>query len=71
MHSLRIPIRPFTIDRKAWPFADTAQGARASACYSLIETAKANNRNPYTYILDVLEHISEANTPEKLDGLPL
>jgi len=34
-------IRPFALGRKAWLFADTPQGARASAtCFSLIETAK-------------------------------
>jgi len=63
-------IRPFAIGRKAWLFADTPQGAKASAaCYSLIETAKANDIDPYTYILHVLQQISEADTPEKLDAL--
>lgn len=34
-----------------WLFADTQRGAKASAsCYSLIETAKANNLEPYKYI---------------------
>ena len=34
-------IRPFAVGRKAWLFADSAQGAKASAtCYSLLETAK-------------------------------
>ncbi|BFI52593.1 Transposase and inactivated derivatives [Yersinia similis] len=41
-------IRPFAIGRKAWLFADSSQGANASAtCYSLIVTAKANNLEPY------------------------
>ena len=36
-------IRPFAVGRKAWLFADTPDGARASAAwFSLIETAKAN-----------------------------
>ena len=36
-------IRPFVIGRKGWLFADTPQGAEASAIiYSLMETAKAN-----------------------------
>ncbi|MCG8432300.1 MAG: IS66 family transposase, partial [Candidatus Omnitrophica bacterium] len=44
-------IRPFATGRRAWLFADTPQGARASAaCYSLIETAKANGLEPYAYI---------------------
>ena len=49
-------IRPFAIGRKAWLFADTTRGANASAtCYSLIETAKANNLEPYAYILHLLK----------------
>ena len=36
-------IRPFVVGRKGWLFADTPQGAEASAIiYSLMETAKAN-----------------------------
>jgi len=41
-------IRPFVIGRKNWLFAGNQKGAEASAClYSLIETAKANNLEPY------------------------
>lgn len=63
-------IRPFAVGRKAWLFADTSQGARASAtCYSLIETAKANGLEPSAYIHHVLERIAEADTVEKLEAL--
>lgn len=63
-------IRPFAVGRKAWLFADSSQGARASACcYSLIETAKANNLEPAAYIQHVLERIGEADTVEKLEAL--
>lgn len=63
-------IRPFAVGRKAWLFADTSQGANASAtCYSLIETAKANNLEPSAYIHHVLKHIAEADTLEKLETL--
>jgi len=63
-------IRPFALGRKAWLFADTSQGARASAtCYSLIETAKANGLEPSAYIQYVLEHIATADTLEKLETL--
>ena len=35
-------IRPFTLGRKNWMFADTPFGAHASAAlYALVETAKA------------------------------
>ena len=63
-------IRPFALGRKAWLFADTPQGAHASAtCYSLIETAKANGLEPSSYIEHVLNHIAEADTLEKLEKL--
>jgi len=63
-------IRPFALGRKAWLFADTSQGANASAtCYSLIETAKANGLEPSAYIHHVLKHIADADTLEKLEAL--
>ena len=63
-------IRPFAVGRKAWLFADTPQGARASAaCYSLVETAKANNLDPYAYLHHVLANIAQADTVEKLEAL--
>lgn len=63
-------IRPFAVGRRAWLFADTPQGARASAtCYSLIETAKANGLEPHAYIRHVLASIGEAKTLEQLEDL--
>jgi len=63
-------IRPFAVGRRAWLFADTSHGARASAtCYSLVETAKANNLEPYAYLKHVLAHIAAADTVEKLEAL--
>ena len=63
-------IRPFAVGRKAWLFADTPHGARASAtCYSLVETAKLNGLEPYAYLKHVLEHIAEADTVEQLEAL--
>lgn len=44
-------IRPFVIGRKAWLFSNTVRGANASAAlYSLIETAKLNDHEPYDYL---------------------
>jgi transposase len=44
-------IKPFVIGRKNWLFANTAQGARASAViYSVIETAKLNHCSPFKYL---------------------
>ena len=63
-------IRPFAVGRKAWLFADTTRGANASAtCYSLIETAKANDLEPYAYILHILNHIGAADTLEEIETL--
>ncbi len=63
-------IRPFAVGRRAWLFADTSRGARASAtCYSLVESAKANGLEPYAYLQHVLAHIAAADTVEKLEAL--
>jgi len=63
-------IRPFAVGRRAWLFADTSHGARASAtCYSLVETAKANGLEPYAYLQHVLANIAAADTVEKLEAL--
>ena len=44
-------IRPFVVGRKNWLFSGSPRGAAASCFfYSLIETAKANNLNPYGYL---------------------
>lgn len=51
-------IRPFVIGRKNWLFAGTPDGAKASAdIYSLIETAKANNLEPYRYLRFLFEKL--------------
>ena len=63
-------IRPFAVGRRAWLFADTPKGARASAsCFSLVETAKANGLEPYAYLEYVLQRIAAADTLEKLEAL--
>ena len=44
-------IRPFTVGRKNWLFNGGPQGAKASAAiYSIVETAKANELDPYKYL---------------------
>ncbi|WP_408740147.1 IS66 family transposase [Vibrio owensii] len=51
-------VRPFTVGRNNWLFSNTHNGARASAVlYSLIETAKANDCEPYDYLEYVLREI--------------
>jgi transposase len=54
-------IRPFAIGRRAWLFCDTPAGAEASArLYSLVETAKANALEPYTWLVKVMRGLPEA-----------
>ena len=44
-------IKPFVIDRKNFLFANTPNGAEASAItFSIIETAKENGLDPYQYL---------------------
>lgn len=63
-------IRPFAVGRKAWLFADTQYGARASAnLYSLVMTAKANGLEPHTYLLQLFEQLPSARTVEDLEAL--
>ncbi|MCB2183771.1 MAG: IS66 family transposase [Desulfobulbaceae bacterium] len=51
-------IRPFVIGRKNWLFSGTPEGAEASALlYSLIETAKANNLEPFSYLRFLFEKL--------------
>jgi transposase len=63
-------IRPFVIGRKAWLFSDTPAGAHASAViYSLVQTAKANGLEPYTWLRRVLRDLPAANTVEAVEAL--
>lgn len=63
-------IRPFVVGRKAWLFADTSQGAKASAtCYSLVETAKLNGLEPLGYLQTLLTELPYADTVEKVEAL--
>ncbi|GFM84115.1 transposase [Pseudomonas cichorii] len=63
-------IRPFCIGRKNWMFSVTPKGATASAqLYSLVETAKANGREPYTWLRHVLERLPQAVSVEDFEAL--
>ena len=65
-------IKPFVIGRKNFLFSKSPKGAQASAIvYSVIETAKANNLNPFyylTYLFEKLPNIDLESTDE-LDKL--
>ncbi len=63
-------IRPFVVGRKNWLFCDTVAGANASAnLYSLIETAKANHQEPYTYLKTVFSELPKATSVEDIEAL--
>jgi hypothetical protein len=63
-------IKPFVIDRKNFLFANTPRGAKASAVmFSLIETAKENGLNPFTYLVYVFEHAPNGNILNNPDAL--
>ncbi len=49
-------VKPFVLGRKNWLFSGSPKGAHASALlFSLIETAKANDLNPYGYLKWIFE----------------
>ena len=63
-------IRPFVVGRRSWLFADTVGGANASAnLYSLIETAKANEIEPYRYLVALFKALPLAQTVDDYEAL--
>ena len=63
-------IRPFVLGRKNWLFAGTPQGAEASAMlFSLIETARANNCEPYSYLRHIFARLPNAQSLEDYEAL--
>lgn len=63
-------IRPFVIGRKNWLFSASPKGATASAnLYSLIETAKANGLEPYTYLRKIFTELPRATCIEQIEAL--
>jgi hypothetical protein len=63
-------IRPFVIGRKNWLFSASVNGAKASAnIYSLIETAKANQREPYQYLRHLFTELPKVTTADQIEAL--
>lgn len=51
-------IKPFVLGRKNYMFSKSPKGAQASAIsYSIIETAKANDLNPFLYLTYLFEQL--------------
>ena len=64
-------IKPFVQGRKQWLFSCTPNGAESSSIYySIVETAKANNLNPFQYIKFLLEKLPSAKTADLASLLP-
>jgi transposase len=63
-------IRPFALGRKNWLFKGSPAGAKAGALfYSLIETCKANNIEPYKYFCAMLPRIRLCKADEDYRAL--
>ena len=63
-------IQSFVFGRRSWLFADTMGGANASAnLYSLIETAKANNIEPYRYLAALFKKLPLRQTIDDYEAL--
>ncbi len=65
-------IKPFVIGRKNYLFCKSPHGAKASAIiYSIVETAKMNNLNPFYYLKYLFEQLpnTRLTSPESLDHL--
>ena len=63
-------IRPFSLGRRNWLFADTTKGAKASAAlYSIVSTARANGLEPYAYLKRLFTELPKASTVENFEAL--
>lgn len=64
-------IRPFVVGRKNWLFSGSPGGAEASAgLYSLIETAKAADLDPYWCLCYIFEKLPTARVQDLDELLP-
>lgn len=63
-------IKPFVIGRKNWMFYQSIAGVRAAeVIYSIIETAKLNGLEPYSYLRHLLTHMPSITTELELEKL--
>lgn len=64
-------IRPIAIGRNNWLFAGSLRaGKRAAAVMSLIQSAKLNGHDPYTYLKDVLTRLPTQRASQIHELLP-
>ena len=63
-------LRPYVLGRKNWLFSATPAGARATALfYTLVETAKLNGVEPYSYFCCLFERLPYAQTTSERQAL--
>ena len=59
-NSLENLMRPWAMGRKAWLFAGSElAGQRAAVVMSLVQSAKLNGHDPWTYLKDILQRLPE------------
>jgi len=63
-------IKPFATGRKNWLFANSVNGANAAAViYSLVETCKAHDVDPYRWLRHTLATLPNVDTPQQIEAL--
>jgi transposase len=63
-------IKPFVIGRKGWLFANSVEGAHAAArIFSLIETCKYHEIEPYYYFRYILNELPKCTTLAEFEAL--
>ena len=63
-------IKPFAIGRKGWLFADSVAGANAAAVlFSLVETCKHHNIEPYDWFRYALKQMPLCKTDAEIEAL--
>lgn len=63
-------IKPFAIGRKGWLFADSVSGAHAAATiFSLVETCKYHDIEPYDWFRYALQQIPLCKTEAEVEAL--
>ena len=56
--------------QRNWMFADTVSGAKASASlYSLVQTARANEIEPYAYLRRLFNELPAAQSVSDIEAL--
>ena len=57
-------------NRRNWLFADTVNGAKASASlYTLVQTCRANQIEPYAYLRRLFAELPAAEPVEQFEAL--